>query len=932
MARIDGWRETATLRAVDQLGGQSSVPLAFAVGDHGTILRSRDGGQNWSMLRSGTSAVLEDVRVLDARHVVAVGGHYEDITQFSHGIVLLSRDGGDTFTQLAGPEIPYLRHIDDAAFGADPNVVPLRGDWSYGLSSDRFGLDPTVGNLEPLVARDHPAHLPPTNASNAIAQDPIIQGSSVQDPHAGAAIWHAQDGDLRVGRWGKIAARDPVSGEFRIVRNASCQSHWQCWVADPARVPWAAIGEATHTAGLPVELIWVHSGAKSGMHPAEIQRDASLWMQAAQRVAASGRLATPDQWQAISTRVPMTSTRVPVTSTRVLADDRLRALLDTPPSEAISFFDFSAEAAPVRERVLPSLAILQSDFAEDALRLVAPLRRPAPAWIVDATSLGPQGISGTRYNAPAADPRTEMSLQKRTEVSLLKRTRVALKRDAHDPSRRRTAPRSLSPSRMRAATARISRRTRIWKTLDQVHAGSLRFDDLEPTLNRLLAGELEPGDRLRMAWQVYRSAWYLDRGTIVDESGNPVRGDTALVETIRASRRIAGEPSLEHRVLDWWQRAGVDPPLMTVAAYRRAASPAGSGVAASLAAWRRPRHKMPAQIAVSPFQQVSAESSRFAGQNEIGFAGRDDYTETTTHRNQLRGVSAIPIYVPGAYGAATQASASGVGSAASIGNTPMFGGQVDEWQIRNQPAFGLLNAGETLTDESLAEKSILERSASIRRKLRPQSAWDKLLSPELRWPVERMRRRPKLDGSDADWSGIDPMACATPSPHTFTRIAMDDHYLYFFLRRERVANDPPPPVHPPASGRDMWTRGRPAVTVSLDLDGDLSAPVQWTVCDDASTMDAVDFDPAWDGIWYAAAHSDADSIAFEIAVQIDSLPQSLDAQHLETSAPKLRIDWQHDSPRCVLPSPHRWVSLAIDAEATPKPTVATRPASARTPR
>jgi photosystem II stability/assembly factor-like uncharacterized protein len=85
-----------TLRALDFLG-----QTGFAAGDFGTVLRSDDGGQTWTALRTGTTEELTDIQVV----IDSEGGGPRtggDHTVFVAGgcTLLTSSDGGDTFTRL----------------------------------------------------------------------------------------------------------------------------------------------------------------------------------------------------------------------------------------------------------------------------------------------------------------------------------------------------------------------------------------------------------------------------------------------------------------------------------------------------------------------------------------------------------------------------------------------------------------------------------------------------------------------------------------------------------------------------------------------------------------------------------------------------------------------------------------------------------------
>jgi photosystem II stability/assembly factor-like uncharacterized protein len=109
------------LRAVDFAGGRG-----YAVGDFGTVLRTDDGGTNWSGIRTGTIDDLSKLRVIDATTFVAGGGC----------TLLRSDDGGQTIRRLrfnpsancgsplaamhfANRDVGYLIRVDGSVLRTD---------------------------------------------------------------------------------------------------------------------------------------------------------------------------------------------------------------------------------------------------------------------------------------------------------------------------------------------------------------------------------------------------------------------------------------------------------------------------------------------------------------------------------------------------------------------------------------------------------------------------------------------------------------------------------------------------------------------------------------------------------------------------------------------------------------------------------------------
>ncbi len=78
---------THTLRAITFVNPN----YGWAVGEEGTIIRTRDGGNTWELLTSGVSTVLFDVEFADTLNGVAVG---------DSNTVLITNDGGETWRVL----------------------------------------------------------------------------------------------------------------------------------------------------------------------------------------------------------------------------------------------------------------------------------------------------------------------------------------------------------------------------------------------------------------------------------------------------------------------------------------------------------------------------------------------------------------------------------------------------------------------------------------------------------------------------------------------------------------------------------------------------------------------------------------------------------------------------------------------------------------
>ncbi|EAQ82652.1 YCF48-related protein [Blastopirellula marina] len=89
----------------------------FAVGDHGVIWSTRDGGSHWEQIPSGVDVSLQAISFADDQRGWIVGGQITPYSRISRGVVLRTIDGGRSWREISNLGVPCLH---DAAF-ADAN-------------------------------------------------------------------------------------------------------------------------------------------------------------------------------------------------------------------------------------------------------------------------------------------------------------------------------------------------------------------------------------------------------------------------------------------------------------------------------------------------------------------------------------------------------------------------------------------------------------------------------------------------------------------------------------------------------------------------------------------------------------------------------------------------------------------------------------------
>ena len=80
----------------------------WAVGDHGTVRRTSDGGRTWTTEHAPVSASLRSVCFLTDRIGWIAGGDVEPLTQAARGVLLFTKDGGERWERLDANALPFL--------------------------------------------------------------------------------------------------------------------------------------------------------------------------------------------------------------------------------------------------------------------------------------------------------------------------------------------------------------------------------------------------------------------------------------------------------------------------------------------------------------------------------------------------------------------------------------------------------------------------------------------------------------------------------------------------------------------------------------------------------------------------------------------------------------------------------------------------------
>jgi photosystem II stability/assembly factor-like uncharacterized protein len=210
-------RSRATATALRALVGVDDQ-LAWAFGDGGTILTTRDAGATWTAVTSPVGSALRGASFADAGRGYAVG---------DEGVVLRTTDAGVTWTRLAIPTRGALRGVAAAPSGG---LLLAVGEGGTVLRStdggDRFDRSavPVATTLEAVRLAEDELHAIAVGAAGAVVTS-----------EDGGVTWRAENAapvDLRGVAFGGTGATAVGAGGF-IWRRADGSS------------PFAAVASGT---------------------------------------------------------------------------------------------------------------------------------------------------------------------------------------------------------------------------------------------------------------------------------------------------------------------------------------------------------------------------------------------------------------------------------------------------------------------------------------------------------------------------------------------------------------------------------------------------------------------------------------------------------------------------------------------------------------
>ncbi|MFG0261939.1 MAG: hypothetical protein ACF788_06080 [Novipirellula sp. JB048] len=367
--QTEAFREEAGLRAVALTPDGN---LALAVGEHGTILRSDDGGRSWELRPSPVACALTDVIWINGRHAVAVGGQYDRITGLSRGVALYSDDAGLSWQRGADNELPRLGAL---SVRTHDGALIATGDWSALAESREFESHDagrswaSSGELDGI-----PEVQPETKSSIRMAwADATRTATVIRD-----VAEHPSGFLVAVGDHGAILRGDRDSGRWSALRGGRHHAAVLVIAKDPASIAWPLVGSETLESHQRVAILLQHPetvGASSEHALRQLQR-----ARQAAAAFAVGALDTIDRSEAVEDEAHhwLRIHRPAV----VVLDEALDAATASAFSQtAIAMgvsrvlrYSFAAggDRTIHRNAMLPFAGALAGDLWSDAIQIVAP--------------------------------------------------------------------------------------------------------------------------------------------------------------------------------------------------------------------------------------------------------------------------------------------------------------------------------------------------------------------------------------------------------------------------------------------------------------------------------------------------------------------------------------------------------------------------------
>ncbi|QDT62751.1 hypothetical protein SV7mr_53020 [Stieleria bergensis] len=917
-------RQSATLRSVRCLDEATWI----AVGDHGTILMSYDGGRHWDLADSPVDCRLNDAIWLNRRTILVVGGGYESLTQMGRGVTLGSRDGGQNWSLVGNamtPPLDTLAWVDspdafagDRQPGASGTLLaacspaeqdPLSGTPLFQCSGTAGPLS-TLGQWQPVTEQS----LPMQHGALPRFVRPAMTPTSIQR-------WVTQSSHTEMSAAGRASTTSPKP----IIR-ASCQSaegtlicvgdHGQVWRASHSAEPLQCVRQPDTSTGIVVIAANAHSipWMLLGREALEARIRVTLLVGVPKPQAtnatttlgttALGSAALPDGLEQAAMQMGVTSVQtflnhsdqheqslfrwLELMQPAILAvDGNLTSTVQRQINQlaaqrrscqkVVVFSSGQRRGALLHQMtMLPSSGLLAGDFAADCRMLTEPLTKSSPH-----------------------DPQANgLSLQLRHSVSdaTLQSDSLAngvrLRRGQRLPDRLHAA----SGRRLQVLQARLKQLPLFTHWLQSTANADVTVEQ-EKQL-RLMLDQTDRDDRFRIIYQLASASL-----------GQP--SHLAILKEIarRFPESSAGRASQLHVAVRQtsveWQatafehdvKASTDSNAANATPSSRIAANGDTGLPIQQASAQEFQELTPSAqghtFSLSPFQQ---------SQHAIGRQVPSGLNGAPTGRVHRVGQGVVQASAE----SVKQAKTSNIANAPLVQPRPVNQPQMPELNTRAELDLYWQTHPVRLLVQDAIERSLKSkarnavnagnslaryRSGEYQQIAKASGPWSQLLSTKpavaaqtpvasKQWTTaDYTRTPPHLDGKlhESMWQHFDAVAATTKGATPIELdLSWDSHFVYLAARvpasQFRSDSQSPPNDSPQGFLRDDQLVGSDRLQISIDCDGDLLTAFELAMTRSGKSNDSLDGSPHWNPTWYFASDVSNGLVTTEIAIERQAFP------------------------------------------------------------
>ena len=825
--------------------------LGIAVGDHGTILTTSDGGRTWSRQNSGVGCSFRDAIWLNSRRVLAVGGGFDTITAIARGMIVVSNDAGKTWTTSSDPDLPCFHSIDIASADSTSvqranrarNKLRLVAGTTIDPVSGSNQFSSTDGGRTWRAEADE-------NQTNAIVANPELVPTIGPDQlipwcrklatNVPMRCWHRVNDQVIVcgGDHGLIFRSTDSGRSWQRVHGQDHASAVLVIANSIAQIPWVLIGrEAIEKRNRVSVLV---GGNDATDHA--LARQAALHCGA---VALDVLHDSADPFASMKQWISLHQAPIIAIDAAFESDLKGRLLQHAVESHAQRIVEYSRRrkgAALLHDSAaLPESGILAGDFLADnqlltmTQQIQSPLHRSYP-WLSIETSYG-----GSERQSSGDSLSNKLNLD----------ARYRLPRRKEKPSRRR----------LQVVQGRLKQQDAIGALCERYAEDAQTQDSFAVQMRRLL-DQTSRGDRFRAAWMFAEHTIgtnsHLDA---LEEIGR--RFPDSSAGRLAALRARVRNSSVE------WKHSKLNQ-LSTNHHSHHAKTDHQVDSSVHIpkdAAELLPGDQGHASI-ISPFQIPQEDSDPLASK----VVQASNSVNVPLHPSTLPGSTLPGSNLPGS--TLPPSVQPGSNSPAEHPSRGVNNSTLDlAWQMH--PVRLLIEHAIARQMESESSDSDVSESADLRRVSEQGTLWATLLrkqSPQVAIAV-RSSTPPHLDGQldEPIWSNANRSIARTRSIEPVRiQAAWDDQYVYFGIQTRSSAFQ----VHhedQPQQFRDVDLTMCDRLQLGIDLDRDLVTSMNLALARNGQTHDDLDHDPRWNPTWFFASEEFAGWVTTEIAIEQSSL-------------------------------------------------------------